>query len=357
MNLAILGAGRIATTMATTVSQMDEVNLYAIAARDGSRAKVFAEKYGAEKSYGSYEEMLRDDQVDLVYIATPHSHHCEQAKLCISYGKPVLCEKAFTQNAAEAREVLELAHQKKVFITEAMWTRYMPQSVMLRKLLFGESAFNWNTNPSRTTLPKPDSINNTGAAASQNIVVGENRPGGGRIGKIVGLTANLGYSLLYKERMVRPELAGGVLLDLGVYTLNFATWVLGDDVQSLSTSMVLHETGVDKSEFVNLVYPDGTIAGLFNTMEAVSDRRGIVFGTEGRLEVENTNNYGEIRIYNNQYELVETIPKPPQITGYEYEVLACKRALEAGALECEEMPHAHTLRVMELLDEIRGRWF
>ncbi|MCD7955925.1 MAG: Gfo/Idh/MocA family oxidoreductase [Lachnospiraceae bacterium] len=399
MNLAILGAGRIATTMASTISQMDEVNLYAIAARDGGRAKAFAEKYGAEKSYGSYEEMLRDGQVDLVYIATPHSLHCEHAKLCINYGKPVLCEKAFTQNAAEAREVLELAHQKKVFITEAMWTRYTPQSVKLRELLFGEEAFNWNPSMKSAagsaeegrlswdgqaernrTVPNQTSTGQRGTQqtgtkqvvpnliesnamhgtreqpAVRNVVAGENRLGGGRIGKIVGLTANLGYSLLYKERMVRPDLAGGALLDLGVYTLNFATWVLGDDVRSLSTSMVLHETGVDKSEFINLVYPDGTIAGLFNTMEAVSDRRGIVFGTEGRLEVENTNNYGEIRIYNNQYELVETIPQPPQITGYEYEVLACKRALEAGALECEEMPHAHTLRVMELLDEIRGRW-
>ncbi|MCD7883418.1 MAG: Gfo/Idh/MocA family oxidoreductase [Lachnospiraceae bacterium] len=375
MNLAILGAGRIATTMAATVSQMDEVNLYAIAARDGGRAKAFAEKYGAEKSYGSYEEMLRDDQVDLVYIATPHSLHCEHAKLCINYGKPVLCEKAFTQNAAEAREVLELAHQKKVFITEAMWTRYTPQSVKLRQLLFGEEAFCWDPSMKfagesmengilswipRTKLnqmaPNQPTVYGYEVSAGLNIVAGEKRPGGGRIGKIVGLTANLGYSLLDKERLVRPELAGGALLDLGVYTLNFATWVLGDDVQSLSTSMVLYETGVDKSEFINLVYPDGTIAGLFNTMEAVSDRRGIVFGTEGRLEVENTNNYEEIRIYNNQYELVETIPQPPQITGYEYEVLACKRALEAGVLECEEMPHAHTLRVMELLDEIRGRW-
>ncbi|MCD8015884.1 MAG: Gfo/Idh/MocA family oxidoreductase [Lachnospiraceae bacterium] len=401
MNLAILGAGRIATTMAGTVSAMDEVNLYAIAARDGERAKAFAEKYGAQKFYGSYEEMLQDPQVDLVYIATPHSLHCEHAKLCINHGKPVLCEKAFTWNAKEAREVLELAHEKGVFITEAMWTRYTPQSEKLRELLYGGSVSRWGTSVSEAAgietkesgaqmgangqmeptagecrsaagiavCPDADSAggSNTGiphkaavgglpAGMPQRVVAGESRPGGGRIGQIVGLTANLGYSLLDKERMVRPELAGGALLDLGVYTLNFATWVLGDDIQSISSSMVLHETGVDKSEFINLVYPNGTIAGLFNTMDAVSDRRGIIFGTEGRIEVENTNNYEEIRIYNNDYELVETIPQPPQITGYEYEVLACKRALEQGKLECEEMPHAHTLRVMELLDEIQTQW-
>ncbi|MCD7737008.1 MAG: Gfo/Idh/MocA family oxidoreductase, partial [Lachnospiraceae bacterium] len=204
MNLAILGAGGIASTMAKTVAQMDEVNLYAVAARDGARARAFADRFGAEKSYGSYDEMLRDDQVDLVYIATPHSHHCEHAKLCIEHGRPALCEKAFTRNAREAREVLDFAHEKGVFITEAMWVRYMPMSVTLKKLL--ES---------------------------------------GRIGKIVGLTANLGYSLMHVERMVRPELAGGALLDLGVYTMNFATWVLGDEVQSLSASVVWHNAAME----------------------------------------------------------------------------------------------------------------
>lgn len=357
MNLAILGAGRIAVSMANTVSQMDEVNLYAIAARDGSRAKAFAEKYGAEKSYGSYEEMLCDERVDLVYIATPHSLHCEQAKLCISHGKAVLCEKAFAMNAREAREMIAYAHEKGVFIAEAMWTRYTPQAQKLRELACGTGAAevigSENKDEARSSRPQ------------------------GRIGTIIGLTANLGYQVMHKERLVRPELGGGALLNLGVYTINFATWILGDEVQSFTTSMVPLDAGVsafshqdaqpvqnasreagtvDKSEFVNLVYPDGTIAGLFQTMEAVTDRRGIIFGTEGRIEVENVNNFGEIRIYNNRYELVETIPQPKQITGYEYEVLACKRALEQGKLECGEMPHAHTLRVMELLDEIRGEW-
>ncbi|MCD8397107.1 MAG: Gfo/Idh/MocA family oxidoreductase [Lachnospiraceae bacterium] len=361
MNLAILGAGRIAISMATTVSQMEEVHLYAVAARDGARAKAFAEKYGVEKSYGSYEEMLCDEQVDLVYIATPHSLHCEQAKLCIAHGKPVLCEKAFAMNARETREMLDYAHEKGVFIAEAMWARYTPQAQKLRELACGIGA---------GTTGKREASDEEKCPGD-----GSSRPQG-RIGTIVGLTANLGYQVMNKERLIRPELGGGALLDLGVYTMNFATWILGDDVQSLTTSMVPLEADgdisywrepaavssekkagtVDKSEFINLVYPDGTIAGLFNTMEAVTDRRGIIFGTEGRIEVENVNNFGEIRIYNNRYELVETIPQPQQISGYEYEVLACKRALEQGKLECEEMPHAHTLRVMELLDEIRSEW-
>lgn len=317
MNLAILGAGGIAGTMAGTVKEMTDVKLYAVAARDADRAAQFAQKYGVEKSFGSYEEMLKDDGIDLVYVATPHSHHLEHAKLCIDHGRAVLCEKAFTWNAQEAEELLAYAKEKQVFITEAMWVRYMPASVMLRELL--------------------DS---------------------GRIGRVIGLTANLGYSLMHVERLVRPELAGGALLDLGVYTLNFATWVLGDEFSDFTVTAVKHDTGVDKAEFVNLVYPDGTVAGLFNTMEATTDRKGYIYGTEGHIVVDNINNYEAFHIYNNQYELVETIVRPQQISGYEYEVLACKRALEEGKLECEEMPHEHTMRIMRLMDDIKkaGQW-
>ena len=107
---------------------------------------------------------------------------------------------------------------------------------------------------------------------------------------------------------------------------------------------------MDKAEFVNLIYPDGTAAGLFNTMEATTDRKGYIYGTEGHIVVDNINNFEAFHIYNNDYELVETIERPAQISGYEYEVLACKKALEEGWLECPEMPHEHTLRMMRLLD-------
>ncbi|MCD8346935.1 MAG: Gfo/Idh/MocA family oxidoreductase, partial [Lachnospiraceae bacterium] len=227
LNLAILGAGRIAVSMANTVSQMEEVNLYAIAARDGARAKAFAEKYGAEKSYGSYEEMLCDEKVDLVYIATPHSLHCEQTKLCVAHGKPVLCEKAFAMNARETREMIDYAREKGVFLAEAMWTRYTPQAQKLRELACGIGA---------GTIGKSEASDK-----GKSLESGSSRPQG-RIGTIIGLTANLGYQVMDKERLVRPELGGGALLDLGVYTMNFATWILGDEVQSLTTSMIPLDT-------------------------------------------------------------------------------------------------------------------
>lgn len=237
------------------------------------------------------------------------------AKLCIEYGRPVLCEKAFTWTAEEAAEVLQLAKEKQVFITEAMWVRYMPMFRMLKETV--------------------DS---------------------GKIGAVTAVTANLGYALLHKERVTRPELAGGALLDLGVYTLNFATGLLGDEPERIETTMVRLITGVDKQEFVNLIYPNGVVAGLFNTMVSVTDRKGFIYGTEGHIEVENINNYEEFRIYNNQYELTETIRRPEQLTGYEYEVRACHRALLNGQLECEEMPHVHTMRIMHMLDEIQKKW-
>ena len=236
-------------------------------------------------------------------------------KLCIEYGRPVLCEKAFTWTAEEAAEVLQLAKEKQVFITEAMWVRYMPMFRMLKETV--------------------DS---------------------GKIGAVTAVTANLGYALLHKERVTRPELAGGALLDLGVYTLNFATGLLGDEPERIETTMVRLITGVDKQEFVNLIYPNGVVAGLFNTMVSVTDRKGFIYGTEGHIEVENINNYEEFRIYNNQYELTETIRRPEQLTGYEYEVRACHRALLNGQLECEEMPHVHTMRIMHMLDEIQKKW-
>ena len=186
MKVGILGAGRIAATMAKTLNGMKEAEAYAVASRSPEKAEEFARKNHVEKAYGSYEEMLADEEVELVYIATPHSHHLEHGKLCISYGKPVLCEKSFTANAAQARELLDYAAEKKVFITEAIWTRYMPSRKMIDDIIAS-----------------------------------------GELGEIKMISANLGYELTDKERMLRPDLAGGALLDVGVYTLNFASMVLG----------------------------------------------------------------------------------------------------------------------------------
>lgn len=315
MNVGILGAGRIAVTMARTLNGMKEAECYAVASRNLEKAQKFAADNHVEKAYGSYEEMLSDENVDLVYVATPHSHHLEHAKLCISYGKPVLCEKSFTANAAQARELLDYAAEKKVFITEAIWTRYMPSRKMIDDIIAS-----------------------------------------GELGEIKMLTANLGYELTDKDRMLRPDLAGGALLDVGVYTLNFASMVLGDDVVKMTSECVKTDTGVDGQDAIILTYRDGKLAVLHTGMWADTEQYGIVYGTKGYLIACNINNIDVIRIYAPDRSLIREVKVPEQITGYEYEVLACKRALAAGELECGEMPHAETMRIMEWMDALRKEW-
>ena len=176
LKMAILGAGGIASTMAGTISRMEQVECYAVGSRSMEKAQAFAQKFGFQKAYGSYEELVKDEEVELVYIATPHSEHYENARLCIRHKKPVLCEKAFTANAKQAKELLDYAKKEKVFITEAMWVRYLPMLQTIRAEL-------------------ADDV----------------------IGTPTMLTANLGYLINEVPRLQRPDLAGGALLDVGVY--------------------------------------------------------------------------------------------------------------------------------------------
>lgn len=313
--LGIIGAGNIAGVMARTVNRMQGVQCYAVASRSLARAEEFGSKYNVEKCFGSYEEMLQDEKVDLVYIATPHSEHYENAKLCIRYQKPMLCEKAFTANAAQAEEILALAKKEGVFITEAMWIRYMPMYQTIKEVL--ES---------------------------------------GVIGEVRMVSANLGYAIEGKERLVKPELAGGALLDLGVYPINFASMILGTDVESIDSSCDLLPSGVDRQESITLHYHSGAMAVLHASMSVVSDRIGGIFGTKGYVVVENINNFESMTVYNGAHEKIAYYEAPKQISGYEYEVEACIEALKAGEKQCSQMPHEETLRIMYLMDELRRQW-
>lgn len=318
MKMAIMGAGGIAGTMASTISKMDQVEMYAVASRSYDKAKAFADKYGFEKAYGSYEEMLADPAVELVYVATPHSHHCECTKLALNAGKNVLCEKSFAVNEKQAREMIELAESKKLLLTEAIWTRYMPSRKMINEIIER-----------------------------------------GTIGEVRTVSANLGYKIDMNDRMTNPALAGGALLDLSVYTLNFASMVLGDDVRRIVASEVKTQTGVDGQDSIMIEYHDGRMASLFTTMYTLTDRMGLICGRDGFIEVQNINNPEQIRVYSPDrtgLKLLESIDVPKQITGYEYEVLSCIKAIEEGRIECPEMPHSQTVTIMHQMDEIRAQW-
>lgn len=318
MKVAVLGAGSIARTMAETINGMPKeagVELYAVGSRDISRAKEFAREYGVEKAYGSYEELVKYEQIDLVYIASPHSHHFEHMKLCVDNGKHVLCEKAFTVNAEEAKEILALAEEKGVLVTEAIWTRYMPSRKMICDML-----------------------------------------NSGKIGKVHSIQANLGYELQSIERLVRPELAGGALLDVGVYPINFAMMIFGDDVEEIKSSAIMSEQGVDLMDSMTLRWEGNKMAVLHATMMVETDRRGVIFGEKGYLMIDNINNPKVLEVYNADHQLTEQCEVPEQISGYEYEVYACKKAIEEGKLQCEEMSHEQTISVMAVMDEIREQW-
>lgn len=316
MKVGILGAGNIACKMAEAINGLDDsVEAYAIASRNLEKAEAFAVQWGFQKAYGSYKALIEDPMVDLVYIATPHSHHFEPAKLCVEHGKAALVEKAFTMNAKQAKELLTLAEEKNVLVTEAIWTRYMPSRKMIDDLVAS-----------------------------------------GIIGNVTSLSANLGYANGHLERMKRPELAGGALLDLGVYPINFASMVFGTNIKEISSTCVKTETGVDSQDSITLIYEDGKAAYLYATMLAQSNREGVIHGDKGFIEVQNINNCEEIRVYNLDYELTARYEVPKQINGYEYEVLACKKALEQGAIECPQMPHGETIRIMELMDGLRTAW-
>ncbi len=318
LRIAILGAGGIAHKMARTVSRMDHAVIYAIGARDINRAQTFAEDYHIEHAYGSYDEMLADDKIDLVYIAVPHSHHYQWTMAALNAGRNVLCEKAFAANEKQAREMIELAESKGLLLTEAIWTRYMPTRKMINDII--------------------DS---------------------GIIGEVHTVSVNLGYAIDMNERIIRPELCGGALLDLSVYTLNFASMILGNDIKSINANVIMTDTGVDGQESIFIEYNDGKMAEMFTTIYTLTNRLGLICGRKGYIEVQNINNPEQIRVYadnRDALELVTSMNAPEQITGFEYQVESCRKAILEGRTECPEMPHAETIEMMRQMDLIRVQW-
>lgn len=323
VNVAILGAGRIAHTMAKTLAMMagDEryatlVAPYAVASRSQDKADAFAEQYGIAHAYGSYEAMLADPAVDLVYIATPHPLHAQQAIDCMRAGKNVLVEKPFAANLKQAQAALDVADDTGLLCAEAFWTRYMPSRLIIDRLASG-----------------------------------------GEIGDVTSISADLSYRVDYKERLTDPNLAGGALLDVGVYPLNFIDMLMGArEISRMATIMAPYSTGVDASNATTLVYADNTLATATSSMTCASDKQGIVRGTGGYFIVNDINNPAGIDVFDADHQPVRHIDVPAQLTGYEYEVAAAANAVRAGRRECVEMTHADTLRMMALYDAIRKQW-
>lgn len=306
----ILAPGTIAARFARDVLAHTASTIAAVGSRSLPRAQAFAERFTIPRPYGSYEELLADDDVDAVYIASPHSHHREHALEAIRAGKPALVEKAFTRSAAEAEEVFAAAQSAGVFVMEAMWTRFLPQYYTLRALLAR-----------------------------------------GVIGNIVHVYAAHGQAIWEVPRLARPELAGGSLLDLGVYPVSFAHHILGRPT-AVQAAGHMSPAGVDETVGMMLTYP-GAMASLSSTMLSRSHNIAEISGTTGRITMSDMFYHpgtsitvhpadGEPYVYSSAIE-----------GGFQFEAAEVARSIHASVLESPLMPWQETLEVMRTLDEVR----
>ena len=315
MNIGIIGAGHIAEKMATTLNGMEDCSCLAVASRSLEKAQAFAARFNVQRAYGSYDELLADPDVDLVYVATPHSCHFDITRRAILAGKPCLVEKSFMANATEAAAIIALARDQGVFLAEAIWPRYMPVLGIAREVLAS-----------------------------------------GVIGKPVTVNATLAYNVSEKERVLKPELGGGALLDLGVYLLNFVRMYCDASIEQISTSCVKAPTGVDASENISMTLADGTLVSLQCSAWSQGDNQAVIAGTTGYMVFDDLINPTKLLICRKRHVIEKEIKLPEQITGFEYQVRACRDAIAAGLLEPPQMPHAETLYIMHLMDRLRAEW-
>ena len=315
MNVGIIGAGHIAEKAATTLAAMGDMKCLAIGSRSLEKAQAFAARFGIERAYGSYEELLKDPDIGLVYIATPHSCHFAHARDAILAGKPCLVEKSFMLNATEAAAIVALAREKGVFVGEAIWPRYMPSCEIGRELIAS-----------------------------------------GVIGDPKIVSATLAYNVSDKERILRPELGGGALLDLGVYLLTFVRMYFDAPIERLNTTCIKAPSGVDATEDITMILADGTLASLQASAWCQGGNEAVIAGTTGYLVFDDLIHPSRISVCRKRHVVERVVEMPSQITGFEYQFRACRDAIAAGALEPSQMPHGEILYVMHLMDRLRAEW-
>lgn len=310
----ILGAGWIAGAFARDVIASTRAQIAAVGSRDRVRAERFASAHGIPTTHVGYEELVTDPQVDVVYVATPHSEHLEHALLAIAGGKHVLVEKAFTRSAAEARQVFDAAAKAGVFVMEAMWTRFLPHVAALRAIIAD-----------------------------------------GTIGEVVNVTADHGQWFAFdrSSRLFAPELAGGALLDLGVYPVSFAHDLLGtpDRVSAVGS---LTETGVDGQVSIALGYGERAQASLSTTLWSKTATTAVISGTLGRIELAG-DFYAPTSLRCVLRDGTSWTFDRPVAGGLQYEAAEVARCVDQGRTESERLPWSETLAVLGTLDEIRAQ--
>ena len=307
----ILSTGVIAKNFADTVAKMNgETSVLAVASRTMESANAFADAYGIERRYDSYEALAKDPDVDIVYVATPHSRHFEDMKLMLSNGKHVLCEKSFTVDAQQAREIFDLAKEKKVFLMEAFWTKLLPIYREVEKVIAS-----------------------------------------GAIGEIRAITAQYGYTTAREARKFVPELAGGTLLDIGVYAIGFACMFLGYEYDSILSNLVMNSAGTDAIDAMILRRGEA-VAQLTTAIGAQMTVFGGIYGTKGHIDVPEFKNPQKVTVCVDG-EAPYDIVMPFEVNGFEYEIREAMACVREGRLESAVMTPENSIATMAVMDEIR----
>ena len=306
----ILSTGTIATNFAKTARAMGDVSLRAVASRSMEAADAFADTYGIPARYDRYEALAQDPLVDIVYVATPHSRHYEDMKMLIAAGKHVLCEKSFTTDAAQAQEIFDLAAERGVFVMEAFWTKLIPLYRQIEQIIAS-----------------------------------------GAIGDVRMVTALYGYTTGRQARKFDAQLAGGTLLDIGVYAIGFACMMLGYDIDAVSARLILNEAGTDAVDAVTL-QKGGALAQLTCAIGANTPVHGAVYGTLGHIDIPDFKNPQRATLCVDG-QAPAALACPFEVNGFEYEIREAQDCVRAGKLQSDVMTGAQTVAVMRIMDEVR----
>lgn len=316
MNIGFLGCSKIADKAIKALRTIEGVVLYGCSAQDYNRAIVFQEKYNILHAYNSYEEMLRDKNIDLIYISTLTSSHYKDTMLALKHNKHCIVEKPIARTIKETNEILFYSEKHNLFVTEALVGRFHPSRAIIKDLL------------------------------NKDV-----------IGKPYHIEANLSYPLKDVPRLNNVEMGGGVLFDLGVYPLNFMTMFFGYKIKNISSIQVIDkDTKIDRSDFISVVYEDGKTAQLTVSLEGLSNKKGVIYGSEGHIEVDNFSNPSMIKIYKNvtnrNSELIHEVPIKDVTNGYEFEFQRSIEAINSYQIESDEFMHYEILEIMKIIENI-----
>jgi predicted dehydrogenase len=311
----ILGCGDIAHKFASDLKLVEDALLIAVGSRSREKAAAFAATHEVERSYGSYAALVADPDIDVVYIASPHSHHHEHTMLCLNHQKAVLCEKAFAMNNRQAQEMVALARKNKLFLMEALWTKFLPPYKKAMELIAN-----------------------------------------GAIGDVRNMLVNFGFVAATRnvERLTRPELGGGTILDIGVYNTFMVLSVMGRPDRVYAT-MAPSAEGVDEQCAITFRYLDGRLAQLFSSFTTGLANEADIAGTNGRLRIRNRFHAPAAVIeYHPAGKEPEVVPVEHEAGfGYQYEARHVVDCLQQGLTESPVISHEDTLLLMETLDRIR----